>query len=74
LAFEEIANVPESQAEFGREFDQRWKEGYLSEAAGMSDKEGMNGSFEVVAVCFRDNSGEKDEWVVIMSQLGRTNQ
>ena len=74
MAFKEIANVPESQAELSRELDQCWKEGYLSEAAGMSDKEGMNGSFEVVAVCFRDNSGEKDERVVIMNQLDRTNQ
>ena len=74
MAFKEIANVPESQAEFGREFDQCWKEGYLSEAAEISEKEEMDGSFEVVAVCFRDNSGEKDEWVVIMNQLDRTNQ
>ena len=74
MAFKEIANVPESQAELSRELDQCWKKGYLSEAAGMSKKGGMNGSFEVVAVCFRDNSGEKDERVVIMNQLGRTNQ
>lgn len=72
MGFKEIANVAESQAEFGREFDQRWKEGYLSEAAGMSEKEGMDESFKVVAVCFRGN--QKDEWVVIMSQPGRTNQ
>ena len=29
----------------------------------MSKKARMNGPFKVVAVCFRGNPGEKDEWV-----------